>query len=253
MIDPASHRTFGGSARVFFVAAVVLSGLLASCSSPKSGAAGTGSTGNLIVNGNAEAALGSIDGTPVSTPNWVSAGEATAAQYTMNGWPLPTDSGPADRGLNLFSGGPTDSASSLTQTVNVSHYAGSIDKNHATYKLSGWLGGYADQGDNATVTVTFQDALGNALGTGSIGPVTASDRSNQTGLLARSSDGAVPSGTRKVLVVVSMVRTDGTANDGYADNLSLVLSGIDVALLGAVVLDKTGAEPPLNLQAPTAP
>ena len=253
MIDAASLRTFGGSARVFFFAAVVLSGLLASCSSPKSGAAGTGSTGNLIVNGNAEAAVGSDDGTPVSTPNWVSAGEATAAQYAVNGWPLPTDSGPADRGLNLFSGGPADSASSLTQTVNLTHYAGSIDKNHATYKLSAWLGGYADQGDNATVTVTFQDALGSALGTGSIGPVTASDRSNLTGLLPRSSDGTVPSGTRKVLVVISMVRTDGTANDGYADNLSLIFSGIDLNLLGEVVLGKIGEEQPLILGAPTAP
>jgi len=144
-------------------------------------------------------------------------------------------------------------ASSLTQTVNVSHYAGSIDKNHATYKLSGWLGGYADQGDNATVTATFQDALGNPLGTGSIGPVTASDRSNQTGLLPRSSDGTVPSGTRKVLVVISMVRTDGTANDGYADNLSFIFSGIDANLLGEVALIKTGWQTPLMLGAPTAP
>jgi hypothetical protein len=246
---PSSHQTFRGPFPLFIFAAVALAGFLVSCGSHKSNAAGTGSTGNLIVNGNAEAATGSVDGTPVATPNWVSAGEATAAQYAVNGWPLPTDSGPTDRGLNLFSGGPADSASSLTQTVNVGHYAGSIDKNHVTYKLSGWLGGYADQGDNTTVTVTFQDSLGNALGTGSIGPVTATDRSNQTGLLLRSSDGTVPSGTRKVLVVVSMVRTDGTANDGYADNLSLVLSGIDVALLGAVI----EAETPPMLNAPTTP
>jgi hypothetical protein len=253
MIGAVSQRTSWGTARLFFLAAVAFTWFLASCGKHSTSPTGTGSTGNLIVNGNAEAATGSNDGTPVSTPNWVSSGGATAAQYAVNGWPAPTDSGPADRGSNLFSGGPADSTSSLSQTVNVSHYAGSIDKNHVTYKMSGWLGGYSDQGDNATVTVTFEDSSGNALGAGSIGPVTASDRSNQTGLLPRSSGGPVPSGTRKVLVVIAMVRTDGTANDGYADNLSLIFSGIDADLLSDFVLGKTGAKRPLIPMAPTAP
>jgi hypothetical protein len=181
---------------------------------------------NLIVNANAEAALGSADGTPVATPGWTSAGEATAAQYGVNGWPGPTDPGPADRGLNLFSGGAADATSSLTQIVNVGQFASLVDTGHVTYVLSGWLGGWASQDDNAALTVTFQNASGTALGTGSIGPVMASDRGSVTGLLQQSSSGAVPSGTRSVLVVLSMTRTSGTANDGYADNLSLVFSGV---------------------------
>ena len=60
--------------------------------------ASTVSSCNLIVNGNAEAALGSADGTPVSTPGWTSVGEATAAQYGVNGWPALTDPGLSDRG-----------------------------------------------------------------------------------------------------------------------------------------------------------
>lgn len=189
----------------------------------------TGSSCNLIVNGNAEAATGSADGTPVPTPGWASTGGATAAQYGVDGWrgwPALTDPGPPDRGLNLFSGGPSDALSSLTQIVNVSQFASSIDTGHVTYALSGWLGGWEDQGDNATLTVTFQSSTGSALGTGSIGPVTPANRANATGLLQRSSNGQVPSGTRNVLVSLVMVFTDGTANDGYADDLSLVFSGL---------------------------
>jgi hypothetical protein len=195
---------------------------------PAADAPAAGASCNLIVNGSAEAAIGSSNGTPVSTPGWTAAGEATAAQYGLNGWPAITDPGPTDRGLNLFSGGPADATSSLTQTVNVSQFASSIDTGHVTYLLSAWLGGYQGQGDNATLTVTFQSASGGALGTGTIGPVTAADRASATGLWPRSSSGAVPSGARTVLVVLTMNRTDGTANDGYADDLSLVFSGAGV-------------------------
>jgi hypothetical protein len=180
---------------------------------------------NLIVNGNAEAAIGSPDGTPVATPGWISTGEATAVEYGVSGGPGLTDPGPADRGLNFFSGGWSDVTSSLTQTVTVSQFSSTIDANQVTYVLSGWLGGYWTQDDSATLTVTFQSASGTALGTGSIGPVLASDRSDATGLLQRSSTGAVPAGTRTVSVVLSLVRTAGTANDGSADNLSLAFSG----------------------------
>jgi hypothetical protein len=186
-------------------------------------------TCNLIVNGNAEAAIGSADGSPVATPGWTSTGEATAIQYGASGWLALTDPGPDDRGLNNFTGGWSDATSSLTQTATVSQFSSTIDANQVTYVLSGWLGGYSSQDDNATLTVTFQNAAGAALGTGSIGPVTSSDRGGVTGLLQRSSTGAVPAGTRTVSVVLSLVRVEGTANDGYADNLSLVFSGTGTA------------------------
>ena len=183
---------------------------------------------NLIVNGNAEAALGAVNGTPVVTPGWTALGQATAAQYGVDGWPALSDPGPTDRGLNLFSGGSSDATSSLTQTISVSQSASAIDTGGVTYLLSGWLGGYAGQDDNAPLTVTFQNTSGLALGSGTIGPVMASERSGATAFLLRSSNGIVPAGTRSVLVVLSLVRTSGTANDGYADNLSLVLSGAGI-------------------------
>jgi hypothetical protein len=181
---------------------------------------------NLIVNGNAEAAVGSTDGAPVPTPGWIVAGEATAGQYgAPYGYPALTDPGPDDRGKNLFSGGQADGSSTLTQTINVGQYASAIDSGTISYLLSGWLGGWDGQDDNATVTATFQNASGIALSSGTIGPVLSSDRSGASGLLYRSTTGTVPTGTRSVLVVATITRTAGTANDGYADNLSLALGG----------------------------
>jgi hypothetical protein len=137
-----------------------------------------------------------------------------------------TDPGPTDRGMNLFIGGTDDAMSSLTQTIDVSADAASIDAAAVTYTLSGWLGGFEDQEDYATLTVTFQDMTGAALGTGTIGPVTAEDRANVTELLERDTTGSVPAGTRSVLVVLAMVREAGANNDGYADDLSLTFSGL---------------------------
>jgi hypothetical protein len=187
----------------------------------------TGTTSaNLIVNGDAEAAVGSTNGAPVATPGWTSTGEATALAYGSGGYPALTDPGPADRGMNLFIGGQDDATSSLTQTIDVSADVAAIDASAVTYTLSGWLGGFEDQEDYATLTVTFQDMSGDSLGTGTIGPVTAEDRSDLTGLLERDTTGPVPPSTRSVLVVLAMVREAGANNDGYADDLSLTLSGL---------------------------
>ena len=189
-------------------------------------ASSVASSGNLIVNGDAESGTGSPDGTPVSTPGWTSMGNATAIVYGANQYPSATDPGPPDRGKNFLVGGPSDAMSSLSQTDDVSRYAAAIDADHVTYTLSGWLGGFAGQEDNAVLTVTFQGSGGASLGTATIGPVTAEDRTSQTGLLSRMTTGKVPTGTRGVGVLLSLTRLEGTANDGYADDLSLTFNGI---------------------------
>ena len=188
------------------------------------GAGGTPSlpAGNLIVNGDAEAAVGSTDGTPVTTPNWTVTGEATAMQYGESDYPAATDPGPTNRGYNLFIGGYKDDVSTLTQTIDVSASAAALDTGVVTVTLSGYLGGYSSQNDNAVLSATFQNAGGQALGAAvTIGPVMAADRSDTTELLLRSQQATVPVGTRKILVVLTLTKTDGYANDGYADNLSL--------------------------------
>jgi hypothetical protein len=179
----------------------------------------------LIVNGDGEAAAGSTDGKPVPTPGWTSTAEATAIQYGAGGYPKATDPGPPDRGQNFLAGGANDTTSSLAQTIDVSGCGAAIDGGKVSYTLSGWLGGWEGQDDNAVISVDFQDASGSALGTATLGPVLAADRSNTTEFLQRSTASQVPKGTRTLQVTVVMTRTEGTTNDGYLDDLSLVLTG----------------------------
>ncbi|MDB4987992.1 MAG: hypothetical protein JWN04_3170 [Myxococcaceae bacterium] len=191
----------------------------------------TSSTANLIVNGNAEAAAGSADGTAVSTPPWTATGNATALMYGVGDYPSAAsasepDPGPPDRGTNLFIGGADDELSTLSQRVSLAAYRSAIDAGGVTFQLEGWLGGFGSQEDNATLAVTFRDVNGVALGTGAIGPVTATDRVTVTSLLERSATGVVPKGASTVDVLLTLTRLDGAANDGYADDLSLDLIGI---------------------------
>ncbi len=48
---------------------------------------------------------------------------------------------------------------------------------------------------------------------------------NKDGLLRREASGILPPGTRSIVVTLSMKRAAGKYNDGYADDLSFVLSG----------------------------
>jgi len=90
--------------------------------------------------------------------------------------------------------------------------------------LSGFLGGFHNQNDTATLTATFKDANGRSLGTSKIGPVTARDRKSITGLLPRHATGSIPPSTHTVVLELSMKRVEPYYNDGYADNLTLVLN-----------------------------
>jgi hypothetical protein len=185
---------------------------------------------NLIVNGGAEAGAASPDGNSVvAVPGWTTSGALTVVAYgtpdpSFPPFPSPTDPGPGDRGANFFAGGPTLGDSNATQLVNVAAAAFLIDSGQVTYDLSGYLGGWTNQEDNAVLQITFkQGSL--VLGSAEIGPVLADDRGDVTGLLERSTSGLVPVGTRQILVTLQMTKDPsvGIYNDGYADSLSLVL------------------------------
>jgi hypothetical protein len=190
-----------------------------------------GSSANLIVNPGAENGAADPDGSaPVTNiPGWTIAGGAfDVIQYqsTSGNYPAVTDPGPANRGNNFFCGGPNDAASTGTQTIDVSKDAARLDTGLIGFVLSGWLGGFADQDDNAALSIQFEDATGKALDKAQIGPVMAADRNNVTAFLLRTTNGKVPKGTRKIIVTLTMTRVSGSANDGYADNLSLTLQGL---------------------------
>jgi hypothetical protein len=179
---------------------------------------------NLVVNGDAESDTGAASNSQiVKLTGWATIGEFTAVQYgASGGFPDKNSPGPSDRGKNFFGGGNV-AKSTATQTIDLSSGAQAIDSGGTTYTLAGWLGGYGSQGDNAQMTVTFLNAAGGALGAGRIGPVTAADRHSTTGLFKRTATGSVPAHARAARVVITATRLEGTYNDGYSDDLSLLL------------------------------
>jgi hypothetical protein len=181
---------------------------------------------NLIFNGDAEYERGyeGYESVPdAAIPGWDDPGYLTVVRYdSPDGYPSSTDSGPQDRGENFFAGGWSSADTQASWTVDLNSLATEIDAG-VMWTLSGWLGGYGAQQDAISVTASFLDASGVELGAQTIGPVTASERAEMTGLLERRSSGGLPSMTRRVVVTVNAIRSSGY-NDGYADNLSFVLS-----------------------------
>ncbi|MFN2464818.1 MAG: serine/threonine-protein kinase [Candidatus Dormibacteria bacterium] len=180
---------------------------------------------NLVVNGNAEQGSGATDVSQVVMPeHWTTTGPFTVLKYGSPDFPTATDAGPPDRGDYFFAGGPNNSKSSATQTIDLSGGSGGIDGGGKQYTLSAYLGGFGGQNDAATVSVRFEDAAGHDIGDAHVGPVTDLTRKGRTGLVRSQTTGAVPAGARKAVITIVMNRTDGAYNDGYADDVSLVIS-----------------------------
>jgi hypothetical protein len=194
------------------------------------GPAAVKKTKNLIKNPGAEAGNGSSNGSVVNVPNWTryAGTAATAVKYgASGGFPDASTPGAPNRGHNFFAGGPSSASfQGFEQDINVSKYRSAIEAGHVKVVLKAWLGGFGAGGDEATVILGFLDASGTTLDDGGVGPVTNVDRHNQTKFLLRSQSGAIPQATRTIVVLIRFDYSDGSYNDGYADNLSLVLSGI---------------------------
>lgn len=188
---------------------------------------------NLIINGDAESDVGSSDGAPIGAVKGFAstAGNFTVVKYgaVISGFPLlsSTDPGPSGRGLNYFAGGPP-AVSIAHQVIDISTIASSIDLGSTRYQLSGFLGGWGNQGDNVVVRANFLNSANAPIGFAAIGPVSNVDRGNVTSLLPRLTAGDVPMGTRSIDVSLAFTRTVGTYNDGFADNLSLTLAPVPV-------------------------
>ncbi|MYM95468.1 PEP-CTERM sorting domain-containing protein [Duganella vulcania] len=163
---------------------------------------------NLVVNGNAEAGVSGWTG-------YTGYDMVQSVDYGNN-WVLPTQPGPVDRGNKMFAGFGQYAVASQTLDFGVA------TTRNSSYSLSGWLGGWTNQGDNALFYVQFLDAGNNEIGNAAIGPVTPQDRGNQTGLFYRESVGIMPAGTSKLSFWLSMERLVSSDNDGYADNLSFI-------------------------------
>lgn len=186
---------------------------------------------NLIVNGDAEAGVSGWQA-------YSSHGLIQAVDYGNN-WVRPSEPGPDDRGRRMFTG--VGEYSVGYQVFDL----GLATTQPLAYTLSGWLGGWQAQGDNAMLYVSFLDAFDIEIGAAAIGPVMPADRNNVTGLFYREDEGWLPTGTSRLSFWLSMERHGGGDNDGYADNLSFLLFAPAVnpvpepalpALLGAALL-----------------
>jgi hypothetical protein len=188
---------------------------------------------NLIANLGAEDGPASPDGYALvaDIPGWTRTGSLNVVPYLLDGsFPGPASPGPVGRGANYFAGGPDGPTASITQAVDVSSLAATIDAGALGFELGGYFGGYAGQEDRAHLIARFRDAGMATLGQTTVGDVTAADRGSVTGMLFRSASGNVPTQTRSIEVVLEAVRLAGSYNDGYADSLGLTLRPtVDVA------------------------
>jgi hypothetical protein len=200
--------------------------------------AGASSFGvNLVVNGDAEADAAGPSGYEVvpAITGWTRTGNLTLVSWaTAGGFPVLADSGPAVRGVNFFAGGPDAATSEISQVIDISDLAGTIDGGTASYRLAGYIGGFNGQEDNARLEMTFRDGALATLGSAQLGPVSVADRGGATALRLRVALGGVPIGTRSILLRLFCTRLAGSYNDGYADSLTLVLSPTPVSAEGAV-------------------
>jgi len=173
---------------------------------------------NLIVNAGAEAGVS----------GWSAyAGTALFISdiYSSN-WVKPSEPGPVNRGSSLFVGGSGIPYAAGYQVFDFSSQHADVAAGKVSFALSGWLGGWQGQDDNAEVYVSFLDSLGNLVGGATLGPVYAAARSNVTGIYYREASGAVPITAASAVLSLSMERKASSDNDGYADNLSFSISAV---------------------------
>jgi|SRR6056297_166064 len=150
------------------------------------------------------------------------AGEVCISEYGKGAGGELAEAEIRGEGENYFWGGKV-SNSSIEQIADVSEGSEWIDEGVVTFELSGVLGGYRKQNDRAFLLAEFLDKNGVVLDSAQIGPVTNGDRNNVTTMVLRESAGSVPEGTQSIRFQVNAIRVEGTANDGYADDLSMVL------------------------------
>jgi hypothetical protein len=182
--------------------------------------------GNLLANPGAEASTGTGDPNVAMPPSgWTTSAGFTAARYGTADFPSTAQAAQLHAGLNFFAGGANVAQSTAAQTIDVSSAATEIDAPKARATLTALLGGKGSEGDNAKVVARMLGSGGATLGSITLGPVSSADRDGLTSLMSRTKTVNVPAGTRRIVVTITAQRSQGTFNDGYADNVSLTLAG----------------------------
>lgn len=122
----------------------------------------------------------------------------------------------------------------LTQVCDVSAYAAVIDAGEATATWSGWMGSWPDDPrDESRHLIQYRDANNVVLSSFDTG-------FSSGGWREKTDSRVVPANTRNIRVLLFSQRLQGNNNDGYHDNLSLILEVPDpepegVANVGALL------------------
>ena len=229
MIAPARRSPILAGMSVFIALLASACSGVSTTPRPPAGSGSVATTsGNLILNGDAELGDATLTGyDSVTIPGWKESGLPTVVAYGVSGFPKARSPG-AGGGHNFFTGGPF-SSSTLQQTIDVASAASAIDAGGVKFTLSGRLGGNGMSHDSAQLVASFRSRSGARIRRVAIGPVTAFDRKRVTGFLERSARGSIPRGTRSIEMVLHFVMyeafVEGTSLDnGYADDLSIALS-----------------------------
>ncbi|CAF1386160.1 unnamed protein product, partial [Didymodactylos carnosus] len=137
-----------------------------------------------------------------------------------------TSPGPDDRGQRYLYGGQGSTEAVMNQMICIPSLSPYIINQTLSYNFSGWLGGYGTEADSSMLMIMFVDANDNANYSAFkylSGP-NAAARNNISSLLLSSVTGRVPLGTVYVVLKVFSIQQVGPYVDGYADQISFVLS-----------------------------
>lgn len=189
---------------------------------------------NLIINPGAETDTGNGTGTNSVISGWedgATTNESTAdavdtgfntqtyaGNFSQNPGQLPSEGG--SFGDNYLYASETAGDGSIGQTIDVSAIAGEIDKGRVTFDAEGYFGGF-NSADPGSLILQFLDGSDVQIG----GDVTIGGVAIARIMTFDSTSSILPDGTRSIRAIFFADNTAG-ANDGAADNLSLVLAHI---------------------------
>ncbi|MFN0059983.1 MAG: alkaline phosphatase family protein [Planctomycetota bacterium] len=184
---------------------------------------------NLIYNGNAELSSGHDAPTQnAGVAGWIDLGAMTVVPHGVV-LEIPGATLASSLGERLFSGGASK-LSRIAQVIDLEPFVADIDQDRVAFDFAAYLGGHADQRDQASVHAEILDANGGVLARTQLGPVTLAMRraaspdrpAGKTGLWQQATTGRMPKAARSVRITLLAEAADED-NRGYADDLTFVL------------------------------
>lgn len=122
---------------------------------------------------------------------------------------------------SFVTGGSSTIAYLRQRNIVIDRSPSQIDAGTATYDFSGWLGGRGEDRDHAAATLRFLSATGVEITSVPLGTCGPLERENRTKMIFFQKTGVVPSGARKMDVLVDFNNLDGPSNDASIDDLGV--------------------------------